>query len=71
MRDGAVAELLDTIDEQSEIIMRQADRINRLSALLLQKYEVEKAEVDSITERTQHEHNMDKSILEGNGSSHD
>lgn len=36
MLDGAIEELLKTIDEQSEIIMKQADRINELSAALLQ-----------------------------------
>lgn len=59
MMEGAVVELLDTIDEQSEIIMRQADRINRLSAILLQQCEVTMAELESITERKDHEQNLD------------
>ena len=46
--DGVINELLVTIDEQSEIIMRQADRINRLSALLLQHYEVTNAEMEPL-----------------------
>lgn len=48
MRDGAIGELLQTIDEQSEIIMRQADRISRLSALLLQHFNVSQEEIDSV-----------------------
>ena len=48
MIDGATNELLQTIEEQAEFIMRQADRINRLSALLLQHCEVDKAELESL-----------------------
>ena len=46
--NSVVAELLQTIDEQSEIIMRQADRISRLSAFLLQHFDVTKAEIDTL-----------------------
>ena len=40
--------LLKVIEEQADIIMQQADRISRLSRLLIEHYEVDKAELDSI-----------------------
>ena len=48
MKRGTIAELLDTIEEQSMTIKLQADRIKELSALLLQHCEVERAELESL-----------------------
>ena len=47
MKDGVIEELLQTIEEQSEFIMRQSDRIARLSSLLFQHFGVTQAEIDS------------------------
>lgn len=41
-------DLLKVIEEQADIIMQQADRISRLSRLLIEHYEVDKAELESI-----------------------
>lgn len=41
-------DLLKVIEEQADIIMQQADRICRLTRLLAEHYEVEKAELDYI-----------------------
>lgn len=43
-------DLLKVIEEQADIIMQQADRISRLARILLEHYEVEKAELDSIVQ---------------------
>ena len=53
--NNAGQELLETIEEQAEIIEKQADRINKLSAILLQQCEVTMAELESITERKDHD----------------
>ena len=42
-------DLLKVIEEQADIIMQQADRISRLSRLLIEHYEVDKAELDSLS----------------------
>ena len=52
-------DIVRVIEEQAETIMRQADMIYRLSLLLLQHCEVTMAELESITERKDHEQNLD------------
>ncbi len=59
MNDAVTGELLRTMEEQSEVIMRQADSIARLSALLLQHCEVTQAEIDAISGRRNDEEVVD------------
>lgn len=41
-------DLLQIIEEQADIIMRQSERLLRLAKLLAEHFEVEQAEIDSI-----------------------
>lgn len=50
-------DLLQVIEEQADVIMSQSDRICRLSRLLLEKFEVEQAELDSIVRKEKGEQN--------------
>ena len=45
MKEGVIAEILQTIDEQSKTIKEQADRIEKLSVILLQHYGVTREEI--------------------------
>ena len=48
MNDGALGELLRTIEEQADTVMQNQITICRLSRLLVEKYEVSKAELDCV-----------------------
>lgn len=50
MKDGVLDELLQMIEEQAEFIMRQADRISKLSAILLEHFNVSQEEINEIKE---------------------
>lgn len=47
-------DLLQIIEEQADVIMRQSERILKLATLLLEKCEVTQAELDSIIENERH-----------------
>ena len=47
-------DLLQIIEEQADVIMRQSERILKLATLLLEKCEVTQAELDSIIEDERH-----------------
>ena len=47
--------LLQLVEEQADVIMQQSERILKLATLLLEKYEVTQAELDSIINKEKSE----------------